>query len=215
MKRGPPVVALWCLTRLAGVDRGEALVGDLLERFDEGETRAWFWRQTIATLAFAFFRAVREHGSSFLGALAAAAAVLVVMWFVNPLITSKVLSFQTHQMLEFDPHWTQRFGWGAVFFTLHVLQTCVWFAIAGWLAARIHRAHPRLIIAVCTVLVVAVNMPLLIHQAGNVMTHSRFLPAFIGTLTFTFLAADTVLWCGLWVVRRRMSSWKQDASSSH
>ena len=213
MKRAPPAVALWCLTRVAVGVRGEALVGDLLERFEAGETRAWFWRQTVAALAFVFLRAVREHGLSFFRALGAAAGVLCVMRLVNPWITAKMISFQMHQMLEFDPNWTRHVGWGLVFWAFHIFQTCIWFGIAGWLAARIHRAHPRLIITVCTVLVVAVNVPLLIHQAGNVMTHSRFLPAFIGTLTFTFLAADAMLWCGLWVVQRRLASSKRGANS--
>jgi len=214
MNRAPPGVALWCLTRLAGGESGEALIGDLLERFNAGETRAWFWRQTAAALAYALFRAVREHGSSFFGALAAVAAVLLVMWFVNPWITTEVISFQTHQMLEFDPHWTRRFGWGVVFFTLAIFQTCIWFAVVGGLAARIHHAHPRLIITVCTTLVFALHVPLLIHQVGNLMTHSRYLPAFSGTLAGALLAANAVLWCGLWVARRRMTSWKQGANSS-
>lgn len=214
MKRAPPAVAMWCLVRLTSGERSEALIGDLLERFDAGETPAWFWRQTVAMLAFAFSREVREHGRSFFGALAAAAAVLLMMWCVNSWITSKLISFQSHQMLELDPNWTRNFGWGMVFFGLAIFQTCIWFAAVGWLAARIHRAHPRLIIAVCTILVFAVHVPLLIHQVGNVMTHSRYLPAFVGTLTFALLGADATLWCGLWVVRRRMTIWKQDVSSS-
>jgi hypothetical protein len=205
VKRRPPFLAVWCLTRLAGGERGETLIGDLLERFDAGETRAWFWRQSLAALAFSFARAAREHGASFVSALAAAGWILLAMWIVDPWITGKVMFFQTHQMLELDPEWVRRSGWRIAFFTLALLQTCMWFAAVGWLAPRIHRAHPRLIITACAVIVFALHLPLLIHQAGNLMTHARYLDVFIWILARALLAANAVIWFGLWSAKRSTS----------
>jgi hypothetical protein len=47
--RQPPRLALVFLSRLAG-DR-EALVGDLLEDFQQGRSRTWFWRQVLSAVA--------------------------------------------------------------------------------------------------------------------------------------------------------------------
>src|SRR4051812_45968431 len=148
MNRAPPRVAVWCLTHLARSERGQAVLGDLLERFEEGETRAWFWRQTLAALAYGFARAVRDHGATFAAALIATTILFFVMRIVNPYITGKVIYFQTHVLLELDPQWSQRWGWRIPLMMLGLLQTMSWFAVMGWLVTRIHRAQPRIIVLV-------------------------------------------------------------------
>src|SRR6202008_1264114 len=44
MKRQPPRLAAWLLRR------HEALSGDLLERYGEGESDGWFWRQALSAI---------------------------------------------------------------------------------------------------------------------------------------------------------------------
>jgi hypothetical protein len=45
----PPRLALALLQRV--VPDNEALIGDLIEEFEAGRSRAWFWRQTVVAIA--------------------------------------------------------------------------------------------------------------------------------------------------------------------
>jgi len=46
----PPRLALLLLRYACRNSYQEALIGDLIEKFREGQTRAWFWRQTLAAV---------------------------------------------------------------------------------------------------------------------------------------------------------------------
>jgi hypothetical protein len=201
MKRAPPFLALWCLSRLSGT-RNEALVGDLVERFAEGETPVWFWRQTLMTLASTFGREARQHGLSFLRALAAAAVVLLLMWNLEPLLTNKILHFETHALFEWDPLWLHHRGWKVAFLTLQALHVGMWFAAIGWLAPRIHRAHPRLIVTVCAIVVFALYLPELTRQVDNLMEHPRYWGAFKLVCARVLISLGALLLSGWWSARR-------------
>lgn len=56
-KRNPPTLALWLLRHGCVGPYNEALVGDLIERLREGQTRGWFWKQVFIALVFS----VRER----------------------------------------------------------------------------------------------------------------------------------------------------------
>jgi len=49
-KPHPPAVAVWLLRRLYPERHREALIGDLLEKFGEGHSDAWFWRQVVVAV---------------------------------------------------------------------------------------------------------------------------------------------------------------------
>jgi hypothetical protein len=188
---------MWCLTHLADRQRASVIVGDLLERFESGESRAWFWRQTLATLAYGFGRAIRDHGSYFAAALTIASAMYVVMLFANSYIERVLIHFQTHALLKMDPAWKQRWGWAAAFLSLNLLETTIWSAIAGWLVARIHRAQPRVIV-ICAVAMLALHLPRTIDLARNLLTHPRFLNYFIWNVIHLALAIAAFMGVALW-----------------
>jgi hypothetical protein len=48
MTSTPPRLATALLTLLA--PGNEALTGDLLEQFQHGKSRSWFWRQVVSTI---------------------------------------------------------------------------------------------------------------------------------------------------------------------
>lgn len=51
-KNAPPRAALWLIRCLYGGSDGEALAGDMVERFtEEGRSSGWFWRQTGVAIA--------------------------------------------------------------------------------------------------------------------------------------------------------------------
>jgi len=202
MNRAPPRVAVWCLTHLARSERGRAILGDLLERFEEGESRAWFWRQTLAALAYGSARAARDHGATFAAALIATTVLFFVMHIVNPYFTGKMIYFQTHGMLELDPQWSQRWGWRIALMMIGLLQTMSWFALMGWLVTRIHRAQPRLVVLVSAMVALALHLPVTIRLAQGLLTHRRFLEYFIWDLVHLCLATGVMVVCGIWGSRR-------------
>lgn len=46
----PPALAIWFLRRLYPQRNRDAITGDLLERFREGRSRGWFWREVLIAI---------------------------------------------------------------------------------------------------------------------------------------------------------------------
>ena len=59
-KSDPPKQAIWFLQHACPGDN-QALTGDLIERFGEGQTRAWFWRQVLIAFATSVLSAMRRR----------------------------------------------------------------------------------------------------------------------------------------------------------
>jgi len=62
----PPRVAAWLVSLYSSAEEAESILGDLLEEFSslalqsgDASARRWYWRQTGATIAHLFGRAVR------------------------------------------------------------------------------------------------------------------------------------------------------------
>lgn len=67
----PPGLALWLLRQMCPGQHGEALVGDLIERFREGQTRGWFWKQAFVASALSALGSLRRRWPLFCYAIAA------------------------------------------------------------------------------------------------------------------------------------------------
>lgn len=57
----PPGLAVWWLQYACPAKDNEALTGDLIERFREGKTRGWFWRQVLIAFAVGVLGEIRVH----------------------------------------------------------------------------------------------------------------------------------------------------------
>ncbi|HXC07390.1 MAG TPA: hypothetical protein VNV61_00570 [Steroidobacteraceae bacterium] len=58
-ERVPPKLASWLLRRCGSPFHGESLEGDLFEQYQEGRSRAWYWRQVTAVMWIAGGRLLR------------------------------------------------------------------------------------------------------------------------------------------------------------
>src|SRR5579864_2141072 len=71
-KSDPPTRAIWFLQNVCP-GGNEALTGDLIEKFREGQTRGWFWRQVLIAFAVGVLSQIRRHWPQFSYAIAGTA----------------------------------------------------------------------------------------------------------------------------------------------
>lgn len=94
-RSGAPRAAVWLMRHLCRGRDVEALAGDLIERFGEGRSRGWFWRQTGIAIAVGADGEVRrrwpEVSFAIAGTLVAvfqgkafAGAKFMVSWWMMP-----------------------------------------------------------------------------------------------------------------------------------
>jgi hypothetical protein len=78
-KSNPPRLAMWWLRHACRVSDNDALTGDLVERFREGQTRGWFWRQVLIAYSVGVFVEIRLHWPYFCYAIVGT-AMLAIPW---------------------------------------------------------------------------------------------------------------------------------------
>jgi hypothetical protein len=54
----PPMLAAWLLSQLTA---DEALIGDLVERYQDRRSAVWFWKQVLWTLAISSVQKIRTN----------------------------------------------------------------------------------------------------------------------------------------------------------
>ena len=56
----PPRLASWLLHHLASNPQRESLAGDLIERYHQGRSATWYWRQVLAAILAGVIRDIRD-----------------------------------------------------------------------------------------------------------------------------------------------------------
>jgi hypothetical protein len=69
-KSNPPRLAIWLSRQARSGGDTDALTGDLIERFREGQTRGWFWRQVLIACAVRVLGIIWRHWPHFCYAVA-------------------------------------------------------------------------------------------------------------------------------------------------
>jgi hypothetical protein len=73
----PPAMATWLLQQLCPKENQEELTGDLFERFSEGRSDAWFWRQVLIAIAIGLSKRFRAHWAH----VAFSIAATTLLWY--------------------------------------------------------------------------------------------------------------------------------------
>jgi hypothetical protein len=126
---------------LSTARRSESLIGDLHEQFaNDGRSQAWYWRQVFIALALSALQTVRVHALSFMTAITAGWLAMLAWFAMNMSMTgSHVYAYRfVHDTLGITNGHT---AWMTIYFFTAATRVMS-FALAGWLAVRLHRAHP-------------------------------------------------------------------------
>jgi hypothetical protein len=157
-----PRMATWLLLRFSSGPHGEAIAGDLMERYAAHPSRAWYWRQVLSAIRADIATSLRDNTWRtallvILGLVAYAATSFPVTWLVRKLrlITQVWLS-------DIDTEW---FLWTLrAESTLVIAMVCV--AIGWGVAKASRRAAPA---AVCLL-----AMSLIIFEFGMIAIFGNF-----------------------------------------
>jgi hypothetical protein len=61
LESNPPRSAIWLLRHACPGSDNQALTGDLIEKFREGRSHGWFWKQVLIAIAVGILGEVQQH----------------------------------------------------------------------------------------------------------------------------------------------------------
>lgn len=198
--RSAPRAATWLLERLGSGSRFEPLVGDLIEQFEEGRSRVWYWRQATGALAGHFLGALRTHAPSFIAAILGGC----VLSFVWQLGCSFAFQSVFANLAEVKRHpWSLE-----AFLRLAGMQAQMGseFALyftSAWLVTRVHRAHQRAVLVVFVAALMARHLPSIAGLISDRTASSDLLVSLATPIILAALQGACTLVAGLWVIRTK------------
>jgi len=125
----PPRLATWLLARLGCSPDNEAVLGDLEERYQEGMSSGWYWKQAVIAIAIGALAQVRDHKK------------VVMRTVVVGMLLAACIEIPVTYFLPFVPYWLPLGWWGSEFLrtsfmvivgsTVHLVLTCacVWMIV--------------------------------------------------------------------------------------
>ncbi len=154
--RVAPRAATWLLERLGSGCRFEALIGDLLEQFEEGRSRLWYWRQTIGALTTQVLEALRTHALSFVGAVLAG-CVFTSLWQLG---CSHAFQSVYLNLAEVKQHpWTLAALLRLAGMQLNMVCEYALYFASAWLVTRVHRVHRHAVLLAFVAALLAQHLP--------------------------------------------------------
>jgi hypothetical protein len=182
----PPLLARWLLQRLYSGPNAEAVIGDLLERYQANPSSVWYWRQTLTTIVVSLLWAIRAHKMlairAVLSGYAAAWLLGLVLFYLarGPVGSAVDTLFGEPRHIFFST-------WGPF----------ITFAGAGWTVGRLHPQNRGAMVLAFASSVVLIDIPELRRLIANALAEERYVPALYGFLWTHSLAVLGILLGGL------------------
>ena len=203
----PPALASVLLNRLG--PRDQSFVGDLLEEYSTGRSKAWFWRQVVAAVAYGAVREIRHTPSRTSAAVAAGWAVAVAVFLLGDGIADGLAGFFWQ--------WDRRAAYANdvwwPFYIGALLVTYGGFGLSAVVVARLNPHRPAMLLAYAASTFIALALAGLVLQiliaryVAIPLPHPLFYAVFT-TLPFFWysgilLVPLTMLLCGTIATGRR------------
>lgn len=128
-----PGIATWLLEHFGCSRNNRVIVGDLIERYRQGKSRLWYWRQVLTTIVISFFTTLRQHKL-----LALRAVVVGNLWKWTSVVAMSTLF-----------RWSigQRYAFEVPNRLIMALVLTAALTVAnGWVVARMHRPYQRSVV---------------------------------------------------------------------
>jgi len=145
----PPALALWLLRHFLPRRNREAITGDLLERFREGRSAYWFWRQVLVAILVGASSQLRTQWTEICFAAAGTALIWGVPW-------GRI--FPTAAMIT-SMNWGARLGWLILIEATSALIALPLFAALFLLQRTFSWANLLRVSFVFSMLLIAGDMP--------------------------------------------------------
>ncbi len=198
--RAVPRAAMWLLERLGSTSRLEPLIGDLVEQFEAGRSRIWFWHQATGALAGCVLRAIRANAPSFLAAILVGCA-LVWVWQLG---CSLVFQPVYVDLADVKRHpWTVEALVRLTGILANMASEYALCFISAWLVTRIHREHRRAVLVAFVTALTAQRVPGIVRIVVDGAADSSLLVALATQIILTALQAACTLIGGTWVICER------------
>jgi hypothetical protein len=201
--RCAPRAATWLLERVGGRSRFDPLIGDLVEQFEAGHSRLWYWRQSLGTLAIDIAQTLRLHAFSFIAAIAAGYALI---WLLDAVYPYAFHSLHENLSASSAHPWTPQAVLRVSATVIAGLLANALIFVTVWVVTRIHRANPRTVLSVFATAVTARYVPGLARLAIHAATDPQFTASLVSQhlhlMTPVAWQALCILAAGLWVARR-------------
>jgi hypothetical protein len=138
--REPPKLATWLLSCLGCSADNDAVLGDIAERYLEGKSAYWYWKQILIAIAVGAVSDVRDH------------RMLVIRAAIAGMLVSAGIEASVTHYLPLVPYWIPVDWWASetlrtsflivvgsavhIFLTLVCGWTIVWLFLRSRVSAR-------------------------------------------------------------------------------
>ncbi|HEX4051188.1 MAG TPA: hypothetical protein VHY19_09940 [Steroidobacteraceae bacterium] len=197
--RVAPRAATWLLERLGNGPRIEPLIGDLVEQFESGRSRIWFWRQATGALGRNFLEVLQTHAPSFIVAVIAG-CLLSSLWQFGCSLAFQPIYVNLAAVKQ-HPWALEAFVRLAGMQVNMVTEYALCFASA-WLVTRLHRAHQRAVLVAFVAVVVVRSLPTIAQPFDNA-PDSGLVVSLVTHVILTVLRVACTLVGGLLAIRTK------------
>jgi len=191
MMKRTPFFPTWLLKHLGCSSDNDAVMGDLSERYQQGKTVAWYWKQTLVAVIASAFNEVRGH--KWLTFRSVLVGWIVFSYLLLPptgfIFKSILESYRELETASWNSATVTAFFYAVM--GIFVSLTFVIGMITGWIAARFHGRQRA------PILLLAITIPIS-FVSGNPGGVDSFV-FWIGVLTLTI----SILFGGLFIAGRR------------
>jgi len=175
----PPKAAAWLLRHFGCSPNNDAVIGDLDERYRQGRSALWYWRQALLAIVMSFCKEIWSHKPL-------AIRALLVGWMVKLICLSVYYRYAVeYQRFHYDPI---EAGIFVPFIGVIALMG------TGWIIAHTHRYHARsmvLLYITVELLVAAMTVHSMVNS-GAVVSYPWGL-----SFSFTWISALTQIIGGI------------------
>ena len=165
-----PTAAIWLLEHLLSGSGCDALIGDLVEQFAAGRSRAWFWRQAMVSIMVGAVRDLRANKVLIVRTAVCVLAIKFCLDFFDPRqwVFEKAFRMGT---LANDIGYIGRY----MYHVLSVVQMCA----IGWVLGRLNRPHQGTVVLGLAIVIVLLSAPRGAQLIADVFEHPRYRSYFV------------------------------------